>query len=94
MGISRSQYNETITTSSAHAVAFGFPAVRVQVALETSGPIYLNFDSTALGTSDGFPMSTGYPTNPFILDDGFAISGLGIWATSTGLSIQVLGLSG
>lgn len=87
----RPEYSLQFQTSGVQcAIDFGFEARRVQLHY-SSGPVYLTFQSTAPST-DGFVASTaiGY----IIVDDGPAMGGLTLYATSTGITFNLLALGG
>ena len=89
----RSQYlSPSIATSSSIGVDFGFDAVYVRIYMDNPGPTYLGFNSTGIGTTGGFPMSSG--DSPFTLDQGFPLSGMSLGTTTTSGLLRILALGG
>ena len=92
MSFRRQYLSPSIATRSGIGVAFGFDATYIRIYQDNPGPTYLRFDSTGLGTTDGFPMSSG--DSPFTLDQGFPIKGMSLGTTTTSGTLRILALSG
>ena len=91
MAILRGQFSTARNVTTGEYVEFGIRSVFTRTYLNSSGPVYLTFNGTCNGTSGGYPLTSG---DNFYLNDGFPISGIGLMATTTAMTVNILALGG